>query len=305
MIVADLNDEGALDGLEPGFDVVLAGDVLEHLVAPEPVLRRAARLLRPGGRVVVSLPNVAHVDVRLSLLQGRWNYRPWGLLDRTHLRFFTREGIEALVEQAGLVITEVSRVRVPAFESELAVVRDSVPTAVVDHVLADPEAETYQFVFAAVREGEDEHLRRVAESKLSLERALEREQIARAAALAEVSQAREEAAAAVAEHERLRLEEARAHGDAMHRSNLERDAAVAERDAALAERNKAWAACDAANEHLAAAQLRVQRVEESVTWQTLERLRSAGGGESSKPVRAAQAGLRAFGRVALRRRPRS
>src|SRR5215475_15252145 len=80
VIVADLNDPAVFDNLPSEFDVVLAGDVLEHLIRPQDVLSRAARLLKPGGQVVVSLPHVAHIDVRLSLMQGRWDYRRWGLL---------------------------------------------------------------------------------------------------------------------------------------------------------------------------------------------------------------------------------
>ena len=79
------------------YDVVLAGDVLEHLVRPHDVLCRAVRLLRPGGHVVISLPHVGHVDVRLALLQGEWKYRPWGLLDATHVRFFTLPTIKEML----------------------------------------------------------------------------------------------------------------------------------------------------------------------------------------------------------------
>jgi 2-polyprenyl-3-methyl-5-hydroxy-6-metoxy-1,4-benzoquinol methylase len=89
VIVGDLNSATVLDQLRPEFDVVLAGDVLEHLLDPQAVLDRVTRLLTPGGRVVVSLPHVGHVDVRLALLQGRWDYHPSGLLDATHIRFFT------------------------------------------------------------------------------------------------------------------------------------------------------------------------------------------------------------------------
>jgi SAM-dependent methyltransferase len=177
-IVADLNDPGVFSDLQPEFDVVLAGDVLEHLVRPQDVLSRAVRLLKPGGEVVVSIPNVAHVDLRLSLMQGRWDYRQWGLLDETHLRFFTLDGIRILVRKAGLVLTELRRVRVPAFETELAVDRASVPSELLDMLLADPEAETYQFVFSATADNGDYHLRRLAEHNSDLHREVERYRIA-------------------------------------------------------------------------------------------------------------------------------
>ncbi len=78
------------------FDVVLFSDVLEHLVNPSKVLVSVRSILAPGGVVCASIPNIAHGSVRLSLLQGEFRYREKGLLDGTHLRFFTRAGIEEL-----------------------------------------------------------------------------------------------------------------------------------------------------------------------------------------------------------------
>ncbi len=100
VIVGDLNDPTTLASIEGGFDVVLLGDVLEHLLYPHRVLRDAAHLLAPSGRVVVSLPHIAHVDVLLALMQGRFEYQPWGLLDATHIRFFTLAAAQDMVRVA-------------------------------------------------------------------------------------------------------------------------------------------------------------------------------------------------------------
>lgn len=83
------------------YDAVLFLDVLEHLVDPLAVLAGARGLLRPGGRAFVSIPNVAHWSLRYELLRGRWRYRDNGLLDRTHLRFFTRTSALELAHEAG------------------------------------------------------------------------------------------------------------------------------------------------------------------------------------------------------------
>lgn len=173
VVIGDLNSPETLSTLSGPFDVVLAGDVLEHLLDPDSVLLQATSLLAPGGQVVISLPNIAHADVRLSLLEGRFEYNPWGLLDATHIRFFTYKTLQDLVKRAGLVITDMQRVRVPAFESELRVSRQSVPTAVVNEVLKDPEAETYQFVFTAVRADGDERLTSLARQYTELKDAHE------------------------------------------------------------------------------------------------------------------------------------
>jgi methionine biosynthesis protein MetW len=84
------------------FDVVVAGDVLEHLRDPWAALAFLAGLLAPGGRAVVSVPNIAHWTGRRALLRGRFPYAEHGLFDRTHLRFFTRPGARELVASAGL-----------------------------------------------------------------------------------------------------------------------------------------------------------------------------------------------------------
>jgi 2-polyprenyl-3-methyl-5-hydroxy-6-metoxy-1,4-benzoquinol methylase len=84
------------------YDAMLFMDVLEHLVDPLAVLRPSASMLAPGGRILISLPNIAHWSIRRHLLAGHWRYQDSGLLDRTHLRFFTIESALELIEAAGL-----------------------------------------------------------------------------------------------------------------------------------------------------------------------------------------------------------
>lgn len=95
---------------EARFDVLLFGDVLEHMVDPADALRRALPHLREGGRVVVSVPNIAHGSIRAMLLEGRFDYDERGILDHTHLRFFTRESIARLCTETGLAIEHLFEV---------------------------------------------------------------------------------------------------------------------------------------------------------------------------------------------------
>ncbi|MDP1820790.1 MAG: class I SAM-dependent methyltransferase [Acidimicrobiales bacterium] len=152
VVVTSLFDPGAVTKAVAGreFDVVYAGDVLEHLIDPAGVLQECREALRPGGYAVISLPNVAHVDVKLALLAGRFEYRDYGLLDRTHLRFFTRASITQLVEDAGFHLVELHRVMRPPFETELEVNASDVPSEILRAALEDPEAQSYQFVLRAV-----------------------------------------------------------------------------------------------------------------------------------------------------------
>jgi SAM-dependent methyltransferase len=94
--------------VEPGtVDCLVYGDVLEHLADPWELVRRQAPWLRPGGMVLACVPNVQHWTVLVELLRGRWRYQDEGLLDRTHLRFFTLESVQDLFTRAGLQVYDV------------------------------------------------------------------------------------------------------------------------------------------------------------------------------------------------------
>lgn len=97
-----------LDFSELGrFDLVLCLDVLEHLRDPWLMLRRLRDLLTPTGQLIVSIPNIRHHSVLMPLLfKGEWRYSDAGILDQTHLRFFTQKTAQSLIEQAGFEVTE-------------------------------------------------------------------------------------------------------------------------------------------------------------------------------------------------------
>jgi SAM-dependent methyltransferase len=153
--VADL-DRTSLSSLEDGpFDVIVLGDVLEHLRDPSATLADAATLLTPDGRFVISVPNIAHIDARMMLLQGEWQYQRDGLLDATHLRWFTHRSLRDLLATVGFVATEVERVRTPFGSSNLTFDRDAVAPDLIRFAAADPEAYTLQFVVEARRAGSD------------------------------------------------------------------------------------------------------------------------------------------------------
>ena len=137
------------------FDVIVFGDVLEHLRDPLVVLRKAKALLADRGSVVASIPNIAHGSVRLALLAGRFDYQELGLLDSTHVRFFTRSSVEDLFREAGLVPIDVRRTTAGFFDTPVPVTEAEFASEVVDTVMADPESATYQFVLRAVPDDAD------------------------------------------------------------------------------------------------------------------------------------------------------
>lgn len=95
------------------FDVVVCGDVLEHLPEPAAVLSSVAALCRPGGAVVISVPNIAYWQARARLLRGVWRYEATGLFDSGHLRFLTRATLFDLVSECGLRVERFGPARLP------------------------------------------------------------------------------------------------------------------------------------------------------------------------------------------------
>jgi 2-polyprenyl-3-methyl-5-hydroxy-6-metoxy-1,4-benzoquinol methylase len=87
--VGSIEEAAPWQEMQGPYDVALCADVLEHLAQPERALARIRERLRPGGLLLASLPNVAHWSLRVQLLRGRFDYTATGLLDSTHLRFFT------------------------------------------------------------------------------------------------------------------------------------------------------------------------------------------------------------------------
>ncbi len=111
------------------FDVVVCADILEHLANPDGALRWVVQWCRPGGAVVISVPNVANWQARLRLLRGVWRYEPCGLFDSGHLRFFTRAALFELVAGCGLAVESCVPARLPALALQVPAV-SRLPTPV-------------------------------------------------------------------------------------------------------------------------------------------------------------------------------
>ncbi|HEX5152521.1 MAG TPA: class I SAM-dependent methyltransferase [Parafilimonas sp.] len=111
VIVGNLDDHKILQPINTiSFDLILLGDVLEHLDDPWKMLNDFANLLNRNGEIIISLPNIQHIDVwRHIYIKGTWPVNSRGIFDKTHKRFFTLKDIRKLVAGAGLQITEVKR----------------------------------------------------------------------------------------------------------------------------------------------------------------------------------------------------
>ena len=154
-LVADLDtvDLQALLGVRR-YDVIVCADVLEHLKEPQRMLHQCKALLAPGGRLITSVPNAAYCGLLAELIQGDFRYRPEGLLDNTHLRFFTRRSLQRFFDESGWSTMSVATTRRDLLNSEFKTEFDALPPAVARHLLALPDALTYQFISVLQTDGQ-------------------------------------------------------------------------------------------------------------------------------------------------------
>lgn len=105
--VKDIESPEFISSISEKFDAILLMDVLEHLIDPEGTLNRLQSLLTEKGKILITAPNIAYWAVRKNLLLGRWDYTDGGILDNTHLHFYTARTWKELVEKAGYEIQDL------------------------------------------------------------------------------------------------------------------------------------------------------------------------------------------------------
>lgn len=107
VIQIDLETENKLLFKESSFDLIIFGDVLEHFRDPLSVLNNTKSYLKKDGQIIISLPNIANWEIRLKLLFGKFDYQKEGILDDTHVKFFTLKTAKELIKKAGLKIIKI------------------------------------------------------------------------------------------------------------------------------------------------------------------------------------------------------
>jgi 2-polyprenyl-3-methyl-5-hydroxy-6-metoxy-1,4-benzoquinol methylase len=129
------------------YDYIVFADVLEHLIHPDQVLTKCKSALSMSGSVWISIPNVAYNGVIAGLINNNFTYRETGLLDNTHLRFFTYHSLKKFVEKAGFkVVTEHNLIN-SAKNSEFKTTYTEVPPMIASFLRTRPMGEVYQFVW--------------------------------------------------------------------------------------------------------------------------------------------------------------
>jgi len=143
--IENLSWMGAFENIS--FDVIVFADVLEHLYDPLRVLRHAMLLMREGGRILVSIPNMTHNAIIMELLKEKFTYRNAGLLDSTHIRFFSKHSFEDLIDKSDLRIFFEETIFVPPELTELKHHYEELPYPVADFFENREYGEAYQFIF--------------------------------------------------------------------------------------------------------------------------------------------------------------
>ncbi len=148
--VADLDgDTWANAFVGETYDFIVCADVIEHLRRPETVLQTCRSLLNPGGKLLISVPNAAYCGLIAELMEGDFAYRDEGLLDRTHLRFFTRKSLVAFLSEQGWQCDVFDTVELAPIESEFKAQLDRLPPAVERYLVSLPDSDVYQLLVVA------------------------------------------------------------------------------------------------------------------------------------------------------------
>lgn len=107
VIIADVDLIESLPYPNEYFDVIIFSDILEHLKSPSDALKKFREYLKNDGYIIVSIPNIANWKIRLELLFGNFRYRSYGILDETHLKFFTKKSVKKLFLDGGFKIVKL------------------------------------------------------------------------------------------------------------------------------------------------------------------------------------------------------
>ena len=151
MIVGDIEELNLDDYIGPSsIDVIVLGDILEHLRRPDIILKKMKRYLTPNGYLVVSLPNICHGDILLNLLNGSFCYTSVGLLDETHIHFFARKNISNIFSTSGYNIYDLRKMITPIGATEQKIDLRRIPLILQKFIKSLPDSNVYQFVFKAV-----------------------------------------------------------------------------------------------------------------------------------------------------------
>lgn len=138
---------------EQKYDYIVFADVLEHLIHPQDVLDRCKTLLNENGKMLVSIPNISHNSIIIDLINDRFHYDSTGIMDNTHVRFFTRQSFGEMALQAGWTIVEEKAKNIRVGETEIRNAYTDVSKETAKELMARPQGNVYQYLFVLALNG--------------------------------------------------------------------------------------------------------------------------------------------------------
>lgn len=135
------------DFIKIEYDYIIFADVLEHLIHPEKVLQESKKVLKDGGSIWISIPNIAYNGVIIELINDQFTYRDVGLLDSTHLRFFTMNSLDKMVKKCGFKIAFEHNLQNKVSLSEFKDAYTKVPPQIASFLKFRQGGEVYQMIW--------------------------------------------------------------------------------------------------------------------------------------------------------------
>lgn len=149
------------------YDYIIFADVLEHLAYPQDVLKKCKVVLKRDGEILVSVPNISHNSIIIDLINDKFKYNPTGIMDNTHLRFFTRESFAQMATEIGWTIIEEKAKNIRVGETEIKNSYNDIPRDIARELKARPQGNIYQYMF--VLASNDAYLEGKCERVVSLD----------------------------------------------------------------------------------------------------------------------------------------
>ncbi len=146
---ANLETQALATLLSDQYDIIICADLLEHLSSPQQLLMQLKDFLKADGRLLLSVPNVAHIGLVSDLIEGAFEYRSEGLLDNTHVRFFTRYSLNKLLQDSGLGIRSIEPIELDPRETEFDSATHAFTPKLFNLLISRADALTYQFIVEA------------------------------------------------------------------------------------------------------------------------------------------------------------
>lgn len=166
----DLN--GSIDKLDEYnnyFDYILLADVIEHLYNPKEVLEKLKPLLKQQGSFILSIPNIAHATTKINLLNNDFKYTEYGLLDKTHIRFFTKNSIIDLMNELNLNIINDGLILAPFSTCYEPTKLSDYSHSILNLISSNYQSFVYQYILEVSREGKNNNIKRLSPNQNQLQ----------------------------------------------------------------------------------------------------------------------------------------